>query len=646
MAVVPLKKIRLYIHKSARDIVLAELQNVGAMSFEEVSSVDGLQKYSQTEFDLNRELANIEFAISFLNTHVPEKVSLKKKLEGNFITTTDEECRKIEKEFPYQSIVQELQHMERELNVIHSRTTEIEGLINTLTPWQSYKEILSVSQDTAQTIATYIYGDQKTLAYLSQILSQSQIIHSIQTVGDYVHILTTLTADSVATGESIVKSGAQTVVLPSLPQTAREALRSLKDEMQSLALREKSVQARIAEFSIHRNKLKQLADIFTWKKERYEIGHTAHHTHSVLVFEGWIKERHIQIISNKVSTTTSLFHIEMVTPSKDEEIPVEIENGWLVKPFETITRLYGLPSYYDLDPTAFLAVFFFLFFGLCLTDVGYGIFVMLLTGILLAFFRLPKDNRPFVLLMFLGGLSSALIGLLFGGYLGIDTKDLPVWTQKIQAFNPVLNPLPVLFLSLGLGVVQIMFGIFLRIVREWKNGNRMDGIIGYGPWLFFFLAFILFGLHAGNILTIGTSTHYLYTIYASVALLVLTQGRHEKNIFMKAFKGVMSLYDSISYFSDILSYSRILALGLATTALAFSINLIADLIKEMIPFVGGVLAILILIAGHLFNLAVNMLGAFIHSARLQFVEFFSKFIVGTGKEFRSFKRIPKFVHIE
>ena len=138
----------------------------------------------------------------------------------------------------------------------------------------------------------------------------------------------------------------------------------------------------------------------------------------------------------------------------------------------------------------------------------------------------------------------------------------------------------------------------------------------------------------------------LYDVYIAVGLLILTQGRREKTIVMKLLKGVLSLYDSVSFFSDILSYSRILALGLATSALAFAINLIATIAKDMIPVVGTAVMVVILIVGHVFNVGINVLGAFIHSARLQFVEFFGKFITASGRPFAPFRQRGRYITIK
>jgi V/A-type H+-transporting ATPase subunit I len=252
--------------------------------------------------------------------------------------------------------------------------------------------------------------------------------------------------------------------------------------------------------------------------------------------------------------------------------------------------------------------------------------------------------RTFAKLLLFMGLGSALVGLLFGGYLGIAPEALPSWLRAIQVFDPIGNPLPVFYLALGLGVFQVMVGMFLKIYSDAKNGELMNGILDQGPWLFvFFVAIAYLGVTTGYA-NFATPDQLINLIYVGLVLVVLASGRKGKTILEKVQSAALSLYNSIGYFSDILSYSRLLALGLATTALAFAVNLIAEIVSGT-PVVGPVLAIVVLVIGHLFTLAVNTLGAFIHSARLQFVEFFGKFIAGTGREFKPLKRTAEHITI-
>jgi V/A-type H+-transporting ATPase subunit I len=252
----------------------------------------------------------------------------------------------------------------------------------------------------------------------------------------------------------------------------------------------------------------------------------------------------------------------------------------------------------------------------------------------------------FAKLLLFVGFSTVLVGLLFGGYLGFDPALLPAPLQALQLFDPIGNPLPVFYLALGLGVLQVMAGLVIKIYSDYKQGKLLNGVLDQGPWLFMFVLGILYLAVSVEYTTILSTGQIINLSYVGIAMIILSSGRKGDTIFQKVQSAAGALYSSIGYFSDILSYSRLLALGLATTALAFAVNLIAEIVSGSVPYLGPILGFIVLLVGHLFTLAVNTLGAFIHSARLQFVEFFGKFIEGTGKEFSPLSRTEKFVTIQ
>jgi V/A-type H+-transporting ATPase subunit I len=305
-----------------------------------------------------------------------------------------------------------------------------------------------------------------------------------------------------------------------------------------------------------------------------------------------------------------------------------------------------MPGYNDLDPTVFLAGFFFLFFGLSLTDVGYGLTLMAVSVMILTLFKVSDAVRMFAKLLLFVGFSTVLVGMLFGGYLGIEPSSLPSALRAIQVFDPIANPLPVFYLALGLGVVQVMAGMLLKIYSEARHGRLMEGVLDQGPWLLLFCLGILYLATSLDYVNILHPEQIINLMYVGVVLVILASGRKGDTVLQKVQSAALSLYNSIGYFSDILSYSRLLALGLATTALAFAVNLIADIVSESVPYLGPVLALIVLVIGHVFTLAVNTLGAFIHSARLQFVEFFGKFIGGTGRAFAPLSRTERYITVK
>jgi V/A-type H+-transporting ATPase subunit I len=245
------------------------------------------------------------------------------------------------------------------------------------------------------------------------------------------------------------------------------------------------------------------------------------------------------------------------------------------------------------------------------------------------------------------------MGVIMGSWMGDTLNYLPKNLLFIKTFlintisllDPIKDPMPLLLISLSLGVIQIYAGFIIKFIANIRENRIKTGLMDQGSWLLLISGLLLF-IIAG---VIGSSPGVVifikYLIGAGILAIIMTQGRANKNIILKIGGGVLSLYDLIGYFSDILSYSRLFALGLSTAVLAVVVNNFVILFKD-IPFVGFILAALVFIIGHFFNMLISGMGAFIHSTRLQYVEFFTKFYKGGGTPFKPFKTVTKYIKIQ
>ena len=224
--------------------------------------------------------------------------------------------------------------------------------------------------------------------------------------------------------------------------------------------------------------------------------------------------------------------------------------------------------------------------------------------------------------MIFGSYFGDLPSQLMRNFFGVEIGKTALW------FDIVSEPLMFLGVSLGVGVLHLFAGMGIKIYIAAKEGRALDGVLDVVPWYVFFVGI---GLFAGaGAIGIPADIGKWMTI-AGVALLILTQGRAEKNPVMKILKGVMSLYDTVSYVSDLLSYSRIMALGLASAVIAQVVNIFATMGGNTV--VGWLMLLLIVPLGHLINLVINLLGTFVHDSRLQYIEFFGKFYQDGGRPF-------------
>ncbi len=430
--------------------------------------------------------------------------------------------------------------------------------------------------------------------------------------------------------------------------TPIEIIEKLELKKSELCIKLDKIKHRLIELSDYLEDLSILYDTESWKKSQNEISSNVFYSRFTFAIEAWIATKKVdnleELLSKKFDHTVT---IEKNIINTSEE-PILLENPAGIKSFEPILEMYGLPNKKEFDPTIFMGLFFIIFFGMCLSDVGYGL-LLLLTGLgLLTFGKFEKEIKNALVLITLCGGSAMIGGVLLGGYLGLQAVDAPSFMVHSvdnelmfigQILDPMKNLMQFLVFALSLGAIQILLGLVLDFMKKWKNGQKSEAWFDSSTW-FFLLLFLMIYAITGN-------TLFGYLTIVAVVALVLTQGRSQKNWVLKFVFGILGLYNIIGFLSDFLSYSRLMALGLATGVIAFAMNMTAGVLFSMMPniFLGTIVAIFVIIFGHALNFFLSFLGAFIHSGRLQFIEFFGKFYEGGGKKFIPFERISKYIFI-
>lgn len=311
-----------------------------------------------------------------------------------------------------------------------------------------------------------------------------------------------------------------------------------------------------------------------------------------------------------------------------------MENNSFIKPFETVTGVYGSPKPNELDPTPYLAPFFIVFFALCLTDAGYGLVIALTSLGAIKFLKIPREKQRLWRLLGYGGIATFIIGALFGGWFGIDVASLspgPVkgFIEFFKIIDPVKDTLRFMVLAFVLGIIQLWFAQIVKSLLALRRKDRGTAYSGVA-WASLILTGMVWVIASALGQTLLTNIA-LSLIFLELVALLFTESRTTKNIFLKPLTGIIGIINgSIGIMSATLSYSRLMALGLSTGIIAFIFNTLAGIFRDLIPYVGWIVWFIIIVGGHVFNLAINTLGSFIHSARLQFVEFFPVFMEGGG----------------
>lgn len=420
-------------------------------------------------------------------------------------------------------------------------------------------------------------------------------------------------------------------------KTPAELIRSCGDEKKRLAEAAEQSKKRISELAENRRKLKFVVDYLQMRKDKYQALDMLGFTEKTFVLTGYIPVKYADRLKNEIEGKYTAV-VELSEPADDEEVPVLLENSGFSAPVEGITKMYAMPSKKDVDPTPVMSFFYYLFFGMMLSDAGYGVLMVIGTTIALKKFKLESSMKKTLTMFRNCGISTIIWGALFGSWFGdiVQVVGREFFHKEIGSialwFQPLDDPIKLLLYSFGLGILHLFLGVAVSFKMAWDDGRKADAFMDTVP---IYLTIIGVAPLAAGILTsvpailktIGT-----YMLAAGVILLVLTSGRSSKSVIGKFFGGLYALYNTATgYLSDILSYSRLLALGLATGSIAGVINLIGTMPQNMA--VKTVLLVVVFIVGHTANLAINLLGAYVHTDRLQFVELFSKFYTGGGREF-------------
>ncbi len=378
--------------------------------------------------------------------------------------------------------------------------------------------------------------------------------------------------------------------------------------------------------------LKMLYDVFESDVERAEADERFLKTDSTFVLEGWMPTAEVKSAVSEMREKTPAVFIQTLAPEEKDEPPTLVLNNKVVNPYEQITNMYSPPKYREIDPNPIMAIFFFIFFGLMIGDAVYGV-VLAVAGFMIGMSaKFGKGVKQLALLVGMGGISAVVWGILFGGYLSIDFKSI-CGVDPALWFNPIEDPMTLLVLCIVFGCVQLCLGYVIKFIKLCKDGKPFSAIFDAGSII------ILFGALACLACTLlidgapkALTTVGIVLAAVGLALIIIFGGRNNKNAVGKIFGGFKGVYGLVNLLSDILSYCRLFGLALATVAIGLAFNTLGSIIFE-IPGIGYPLGVIILIPLHVFNLAIGVLGAYVHNARLQFLEFYGKFYDGGGRLF-------------
>ncbi len=638
MAIVEMKKMHLLGLRKEQDKILSILQKAGKVEIIEVidepdrgtdNDQIGLDK-ELSKFD--QKLTRLKFGIDFLKPYVQEKNPL---LYGKPRVNEQEVKELLSDGKLIDTKLDDLYELDQRFSHLKAEESKLNSRIELMSIWQQMDIPVEQLGNTQKAVFLPLVVSKKELegfkTSLSDMKIESHIFNVSESRDDAYMLLVFLQEQKDEVQELIKQYSANVQDFPGLAGTPQEIVENDRRRLLDIEKEREQIRQASAELADYRFKFEILYDYWSLERDKKAGIQKVVQTDKAFYLTAWVPKPNAEQVKQKITNSIEAVCINFTDPGEDEQIPVVLSNPRIVQPFEMITELYSLPDPKGIDPNIFMAPFYFVFFGMMVSDAGYGLVLSILMGIAMWKLKLAGMGKKLVELLFLGGISTFIWGAIFGGWFGDLIKLKPLW------LNPLDDPMTVLVVSFIFGIIQIYSGLLLSAYKNIRDGHSADAFMDQGMWIIFLSGLIMLAFPQ-----LRPIAKYV-AIVGAVGLL-LTQGRSQKGIIKKFTSGLLSLYDVTGYLSDVLSYSRLLALGLATGVIGTVINTMAKLVG--VNIIGVILMVIIMIGGHIFNIAINVLGAYVHSSRLQYIEFFGKFYDSGGRAFDPLKIRTTFVEFE
>lgn len=643
-----MKKLTLAAVKSDVDKIAEEL--VWMSSVEVIPGTDARgEDQSLVLSDVSDEISACERQMLLLSDAI-ETLSRYGGAKKHGAAMTRKDLRALEDDLPSAlDTAEEVRKTTRRLSELSAECSRIDTEAAGLAPWEKFDLPLSLEGTEKTVLVKGTLPADVSLPALAEEVSDAcggaAVVGEVFRDKSYLYIYAVCHAslrDALLTALS--HGGFSRLSFPDCgkDETCGAMLSRLKKEKEARGAEMTALDARLRDAAANRGALERAYDCLSASLEKLRVKNELFCTESTCILRGWIPAEAERRLADKLAPYACCY--ELCDPEEGEDVPVKLSNTRFASPFESIIAMYSYPKYKTFDPTVIMGFFYALIFGMIMQDVGYGLLLAVGCPVLCRIMRPKESTRKMLGAFTICGISTMLFGVLFGGYfsdfphqIAVNLFGMPADTLSDVAlwFNPIENNMLFLVLTLGVGAAHMVIGMLIKMYMLFRDGEVFAAIFDVGSWLVLFAGIgLLFVLPQ-----VGT-----WTALAGAAMLILTQGRSSKSIVGKFFKGIYSLYNIISYLSDLLSYSRIFALGLSGAIIGQVMNILGTLWGG--GFVGILVLTLIFIVGHVLNLALSLISAFVHTARLQYIEFFGKFYVDGGRPFRPAAVSTKFTEMK
>ncbi|MCQ2557660.1 MAG: V-type ATP synthase subunit I [Oscillospiraceae bacterium] len=645
-----MKKLQLTAVRSQQKEILRDLMLLGCVEIrdpgdEPAEEILRSLKRADTGMAFRRrsEQSSINRALKVLDTYAPAKkgllsplpeVSAEKLLDESML----EKCL---------SAAQSIQAVENEVRSLAAQESKERALVEAMTPWLSMDFPLECKGTRscdlmlgAVPVASTISAVEEALAELEASVTQV----SEDKTSRYLAVVYSKDAKE-PTNEALRECGFSPISMAGLKGTPAQVLRGANETLEQLAKDKQAEIDKIVAAAEYRDMLQLGSDTLATMISREEIAERLLNTESTFFFEGWLTAPDEEKLAATLSKYDCAWETEDPDPEHPEEVPVKLKNNGLTEPYNMVTEMYSLPAYNGLDPNPFIMPFFALFFGIMFADMAYGL-LLLIGGLLVKFKMKPKKGgmKNMAGLLIEGGIATFLMGFLTGGFFGDAITVIGSWFGQTWSAVPNFgaihigdivitlplnltsgnNPLYVLIAAIALGAIHLFLGTIIGCYLKIRDGEVVDAVLNDLCWWVIIIGAGVFALAGTPIV-----------VYIGLGMMVLGQ-----LITGKGFGKITGIFSAIyngatGYLGDFLSYSRLMALMLAGSVIASVFNQLGGLGNTNGMTVGGTILFIIVFAiGHTLNFGLNIIGCFVHTLRLQYLEFFGKWYRDGGKAFK------------
>ena len=659
-----MKKTSIVVHQKYLMDVIKNLHELGLMEIIDINK-EGDNQYSLNKAISNPETSlciNYELRLSRL-IDILKKISSKQKSIKNFLNPKIPELREIE-DYSLDEIYSQIEYTlgEVEKNIIDNdqqlqdydeKIEEINNKIDNLNYIIDFDINLS---DIGK--SNYIFIKVGKTRNLKQLLNQINKIEKTsiysKQIGQGKNIeWGIIIVSHISEIDKIEKVSREYLIelnLDGLNNTPKECIDNLNVTLTKIKKEKKNLILNLKKYSE-----KQLSNLLVLREQikieriRNDISKNFGKTETTFLINGWVLEKNVNKLKDslsKISDNHIICNFDNPSINPDDP-PTHLEIPKWAGSFKTLLELFATPRYNEINPTIIMGIYFILFFGIMLGDAGYGLIILILS--LFFYFKFSKHRTILKDFCFMGiwiGIVTSVVGFLTNSFFGdfiqrFIFNDMNKMLYSFQIFGinfpvePIRDPLSILLVALIFGLIHLNTGIILAMYQSYKNKKYKELLTKHFNWILLQIGGGgLIGELLLHIWELNSIQFYLFSIFVIVGLILII-----------VESGPLGLFDITGYIGDWLSYARLLALGLGTTGMALAFNVVAQIVPNMIPYIGFIFVPIILIITHFANLGIQALGAGVHSLRLQYVEFFNRFYEGGGKEFKPFSIKRKYTKI-